>query len=102
MSGSVGTDFGCVTSRTLCVKFQFSRVKVCVMVVYVPTEGEVVERERFRNDLDRVVDRVGNGYSLCGVGALNGWVGDRLRVITSSTNVCISTLRWLEAKIEWR
>ena len=57
--------------------FKLSRVKVCVVVVYGPTEGQVEERERFWNDLDRVVERVGNGYKLCVLGDLNGWVGDR-------------------------
>ena len=38
------------------------------------------ERERFWNDLDKFVDRVGNGYRLCVLGDLNGWVGDRVRV----------------------
>ena len=59
--------------------FKLSRVKVCVVVVYGPTEGQVEERERFWNDLDRVVERVVNGYKLCVLGDLNGWVGDRRR-----------------------
>ena len=32
--------------------------------VYDPTDWKVEEKERFWNDLDRVVDRVGNGYRL--------------------------------------
>ena len=51
-----------------------SRVKVCVVVGY----GK--ERERFCNNLERIVDRVGNGFRLCVLGDLNGWVGDRVRV----------------------
>ena len=47
-------------------------VKVGMMAVYGPTEGEVEERERFWNYLDRVVKRVGNGYKLCVLGDLNG------------------------------
>ena len=47
--------------------FRFSRVNVCVVVVYGPTKQEVKERERFRNDLDRG----GNGYRLCVLGYLN-------------------------------
>ena len=59
-------DFGCASSRTLWVKFKFSKVKIDVVVVlYGPTEGKVEERGRFWNDLNRVVDRVGNGYRLC-------------------------------------
>ena len=34
---------------------------------YDPIEGE--ERDKFWNDMDRVLDRVG----------LNGWIGDRVR-----------------------
>ena len=37
------------------------------------------ERERFWNELDRIVDRVCNGYRLCMPGDLNGWIGDRVR-----------------------
>ena len=29
-----------------------------------------------RNDMDRIVDRVGNGYRLCILGDLNGWIGE--------------------------
>ena len=57
-------------------KVQVSKVEICVMVIYGPTEGDVKERERFWNDLDRI----GNGYRLCALSDLNGWVGDRVRV----------------------
>ena len=43
------------------------------MVVYGLSEGDVEERERFWNAL-------GNGYELCLLEDLNGWVGDRMRV----------------------
>ena len=72
-------DLGCASSRPLWVWFKFSRVKVCVVVVYGLTAGEVRERERFLNDLDGVVDRVGNKYRLCVLGDLNRWGGDRMR-----------------------
>ena len=29
--------------------------------------------------MDRIVDRVGNGYRLCVLEDLNGWIGDRVR-----------------------
>ena len=45
-----------------------------------PNEGICKERERFWNDMDRVVDRVGYGYRLCMLGDLNGWIGDRVRI----------------------
>ena len=46
------------------------------------------ERERFWNDLDRVMDRVDNGFRLCALGDLNGWVGDKVRVgITAAFRV---------------
>ena len=40
-------DFGCVSSRILWIKFKFSRVKVCLVVGYGLTEGDVKERDRF-------------------------------------------------------
>ena len=36
-----------------------------MVVVYGPTDGEIEERERFWNELDRIIDKVGNGYRLC-------------------------------------
>ena len=68
-------DIGCVSSRILWIKFKFSRVKVCVAVGYGPNEGDDKERERFWNDLDKVVDRVGNGYRLFAGGS--EWMGWR-------------------------
>ena len=66
-------DFKCVSSRILLIKFKFSRFKVCVVVVwYGPNERIGEERERFWNDMDRTMDRVGNGYRLCVLGDLNG------------------------------
>ena len=59
------SDFRCINFRTIWIQFKFSRPKVFVMVVYGPTEEKVEERERFWNDLDKVVDKVRNGYRLC-------------------------------------
>ena len=39
---------------------------------YGPNEGIGEESERFWNNLDRTVDRVGNEYRLCVLGHLNG------------------------------
>ena len=39
-------DFGCVSSRILWIKFKFSRVKVCVVFGYGPSEGDGEERDR--------------------------------------------------------
>ena len=64
-----------ICSRILRVKFKFPRVKLFVVAVYGATEGEVEERGTFWNDLGRVIDRADNGYRLCVVGDLNGWVG---------------------------
>ena len=50
--------FGCISSIIICIKFKFSRVKVCVVVWYGPNEGDGEERD----NMDRVLDRVGNGY----------------------------------------
>ena len=43
--------FEYVSSRILRVKFKFSRVKVCVVIVYGPSKRKVEEREKFWNDL---------------------------------------------------
>ena len=53
-----------------------------------PNGGNGEERERFWNGLDRTVDRVGNGYRLCVLRDLKGWIGDRVRTgITFSLGV---------------
>ena len=39
--------FGCVSSRILWTKFEFSRDDVSVVVGYDPTEGDGEERDRF-------------------------------------------------------
>ena len=35
-------------------------LKYVVVVVYIPTEGDIEVKERLMNDLDRVVDTVGD------------------------------------------
>ena len=65
-------DFGCVNSRILRIKFKFPRVKVCVVVGYSPSEGDGEENDRLLNDMDRILDKVGNGYKLCILGDQNG------------------------------
>ena len=57
--------------------FKFSRVKVCVVVGYDPNEGDGEERDCLWNDMDRILDSVGNRYRLCILGYLNGQIGDR-------------------------
>ena len=39
-----------------------------------PNERNGEEKDRFWNDFDRIVDRVGNGYRLFMLGNLNRWV----------------------------
>ena len=46
------------------------------MVGYGPNEGDGEEW----NDMGRSLDSVGNGYRLCVLGDLNGWIGERTRV----------------------
>ena len=41
---SAVVDFECASSRILLIKFNFSKVKVCVVVGYGPNEGDDVER----------------------------------------------------------
>ena len=69
---SAVVDFGCISSRILWIKLKFSRVKVCVVVRYNPSEGDSEERNRFWNNMNRILDGVGNGYRLC-------FLGDRMR-----------------------
>ena len=71
-------------SGTLWIKFKFSRVKVCVVVAYVPSE-DGYERDRFWNDMDRTLDSVGNGYRLSLLEDLNGWIGNNIRASITGT-----------------
>ena len=71
--------FGCVRSRVLRVKLKFLRVKVCVFVVYEPSEWDIEKKKKFWNDLNKVVDRIGNGNRLCALVDLNGWVIDSMK-----------------------
>ena len=48
-----------------------------------PLKGKLKKGKGFVERL-RVVDRLGNGYTLCVLRDLNGWVGDRLRGVLSS------------------
>ena len=72
-------DFGCVSSRILWIRFKLLKDKGCVVVGYGPNEGIGEERDRFWNDMDRSMARVGNEYRLCVLEDLNGWIGDRVR-----------------------
>ena len=79
MCGTALINFRCVRSKILWVKFRYSRVKLRLVVGYGPIEGNSEEGNIFWNDLDKVADRVGNGYRLCVVGDLNGWIADIVR-----------------------
>ena len=68
---SILIDFGDISSRPLWVNFKFSS-RVCMLVIYGPTEVDVEGSEKFWNDLDRVIDRTDNGYRLCVLGDMNG------------------------------
>ena len=46
---------------------------------YGPSEGDGNERDRFWNYLDRIVDSTGNGYILCILGDMNGWIRGKVR-----------------------
>ena len=45
-------DFRCISFRILWIKFTFSRIKVCVVVGYSPSEGNGEERDRSKR-IDR-------------------------------------------------
>ena len=55
-----------------------SRVKVCVVFGCGLSERDCEERDRFWNDMDRILDRVGNGCRLC-------ILGDRMRASIAGT-----------------
>ena len=42
------------------------------MVGFGPNEGDGGERDRFWNDMDRILDSVGKGYRLFILGDING------------------------------
>ena len=81
-------ECGCVSSRILWIRFKFSRIKICVVVMYGRNEGDSEERDKVLSNMDRVLEGIGNGYRLCILGDLNGWIGDRVRaVITGAFGV---------------
>src|SRR5678816_4642233 len=49
-------DFVCVSPRSLKVKFKFEKVKICVVVTYDPSEGNVEESTIFWDNLNDVLD----------------------------------------------
>ena len=55
------------------------------MVGYGPSEGDVEERDRFWDNMDSILDRVGNADRLCILGDLNGWIGDKMRAGITGT-----------------
>ena len=44
------------------------------------------ERDRFWNDMDKTLNIVGNGYRLCVLGDINGWIEDRARAGITGDN----------------
>ena len=56
-----------------------------MVVGYGSNEGDDEERDRFWNNMDMNLDSVGNGYSLCFLGDLNGWIEDRTRASLTGT-----------------
>ena len=56
-----------------------------MVVGYGPNEGDDEEREIFWNDMDRILNRVGNGYTLGILGDLNEGIGDRMRITITGT-----------------
>ena len=56
-------DFGCLSSKILWIKLKFSRVIVLVVVGYSSNEDDE-ERDRFWNDMDRILYRIENRYRL--------------------------------------
>ena len=57
-------DFEYVNSKIIWITFKFSRIKVCVVAGYGLSEEYGEEMGRFWNGMDRILDRVENGYRL--------------------------------------
>ena len=56
-------EYGYVSSRMLQPQFKFVRVKVCVVLVHVPTDEAEEERDKFWSDLGRIMEGVvGTNY----------------------------------------
>ena len=70
-------NFGCISSRILWIKFKFSRWWGTGPMKEMVKKGT--------NDMDRILDRVGNSHRLCILGNLNGWIGDRTRTGITGT-----------------
>ena len=68
---SAVVNFGYASFRIMWVKFKFSWFKVCVVVGYISNEEDGEGRDGFWNDMDRNLDSVWNGYSLCILGDLS-------------------------------
>ena len=58
-----------------------------MVVRYSPNGGNGQEKERLWNEFDRVVDRVKNGYRLCVLGDLNGWIEDMVRASITGSRI---------------
>ena len=112
------TDFACVSSRCMWVKFKKKGVKVCVVVAYAPCEDRSEEmKENFWLELGGVVDQVPLSWDLMVIGDMNGRVGHerygnvvgphgvpntnrngkRLREFCEEKNLCI-TNTWFQHK----
>ena len=57
-------------------------------------EGDGEERDRFLNDMNRTLDGVANGYRLCILGDLNGWIGGRGLCVGNTYFFHRSTQEW--------
>ena len=57
-------DFGCVSSRILWIKFNFSSVKVCVVVGWGTTQMKKTVKKGIDSGC-RILKKLGNGYRLC-------------------------------------
>ena len=73
---SAVVDFGCVSFRILWINSGFQGLKYVWWWGYGPNKGDGEERDRFWNDMDKNLDIVENGYRLCILGDLKGWIGD--------------------------
>ena len=66
-------------------------------------------KEMVKKEMDRLLDGKGNGYRLCILGDLNGWIGDKIRtgiagafaVPEENDNIMVEK-RWSFVQKEWQ
>ena len=70
---------GYVNSRIMCIKFKFTRFKLCIVEMHGPTERDDEEWKRFWSEFGIFRDRVCILHRLCAMRGLNGEIRDSVK-----------------------